>query len=123
MNLLKTTFATLLFATLSTAAFAQDRPNLPEDQKQELVNFQQENKERLKLTAEQEEPFREISTRYFREFRENKKADIRVTEKFRKVKDIQDRKDAEMKKLLSEEQYATYLVIQQERRDRMQGKR
>lgn len=123
MKLLKTTFATLLFATLSTAAFAQDRPNLPEDQKQELVNFQQENIERLKLTAEQETTFREISTRYFREFRENKKADIRVTEKFRKVKDIQDRKDAEMKKLLNEEQYATYLVIQQERRDRMQGKR
>ena len=114
--------AAMLFVGLSTT-YAQDRPNLPEDQKQELVNYQQENRERLKLTAEQEEPFREISTRYFREFRDNKKAEIRVTEKFRKVKEIQDRKDAEMKKLLSEEQYATYLVIQQERRDRMQGKR
>ena len=112
----------MLFIGLS-ASYAQDRPNLPEDQKQELVNYQQENRERLKLTAEQEEPFREISTRYFREFRENKKAEIRVTEKFRKVKEIQDRKDAEMKKLLTDEQYATYLVIQQERRDRMQGKR
>ncbi len=106
-----------------SAASAQDRPNLPQEQQQELVNYQQENIERLKLTAEQETPFREISTRYFREFREVKKSDIRVTEKFRKVKDIQDRKDAEIRKLLTDEQYATYLVIQQERRDRMQGKR
>jgi len=122
MKFHKITLLTMLFIGLS-ASYAQDRPNLPEDQKQELVNYQQENRERLKLTAEQEEPFREISTRYFREFRENKKAEIRVTEKFRKVKEIQDRKDAEMKKLLTDEQYATYLVIQQERRDRMQGKR
>jgi Spy/CpxP family protein refolding chaperone len=123
MKFLKFAFATLLFAALSTTAYAQDRPNLPEDQKQELVNYQQENVEKLALTPEQQEPFREISTRYFREYRENKKADIRVTEKFRKVKEIQDRKDAEMKKLLTESQYATYLTIQQERRDRMQGKR
>ena len=112
-----------LFVASFTTATAQDRPSMPEDLKQELVNFQQESKERLKLTPEQEEPFREISTRYFREFREVKKSDIRVTEKFRKVKDIQTRKDAEMKALLTEEQYATYLVIQQERRDRMQQKR
>lgn len=123
MKLHQLTFTALLFIGLSTAAYAQDRPNLPEDQKQELVNFQQESKERLKLTAQQEEPFREISTRYFREFRDVKKSDLRVTEKFRKVKDIQDRKDAEMKALLTEAQYATYLVIQQERRDRMQQKR
>lgn len=112
-----------LFVASFTTATAQDRPSMPEDLKQELVNFQQESKERLKLTPEQEEPFREISTRYFREFREVKKSDIRVTEKFRKVKDIQTRKDAEMKALLTEEQYGTYLVIQQERRDRMQQKR
>ena len=123
MKLLKLTIVTLLFTTLSTTVYAQDRPNLPPEQMQELVNYQQENVERLKLTAEQQEPFREISTRYFREFRETKKSDIRVTEKFRKIKENQDKKDAEMKKLLTEEQYATYLVIQQERRDRMQGKR
>ena len=116
-------FLLLLFVACATVASAQDRPSMPEDLKQELVNFQQESKERLKLTPEQEEPFREISTRYFREFREVKKSDVRVTEKFRKVKDIQTRKDAEMKALLTEEQYATYLVIQQERRDRMQQKR
>lgn len=116
-------FVLLFFVACSAVATAQDRPSMPEDLKQELVNFQQESKERLKLTPEQEEPFREISTRYFREFREVKKSDIRVTEKFRKVKDIQTRKDVEMKALLTEEQYATYLVIQQERRDRMQQKR
>lgn len=123
MKLLKFSFTALLFTALSTTAIAQDRPSLPPDQMQELVNYQQENVERLKLTPEQQEPFREISTRYYKEFRETKKSDIRVTEKFRKVKENQDKKDAEMKKLLTEEQYATYLVIQQERRDRMQGKR
>lgn len=116
-------FVLLLFVGCAAVGFAQDRPSMPEELKQELVNFQQESKERLKLTPEQEEPFREISTRYFREFREVKKSDIRVTEKFRKVKDIQTRKDVEMKALLTEAQYATYLVIQQERRDRMQQKR
>jgi len=122
MKLSRIAIAAMLFVGLS-AAYGQDRPNLPEDEKQEWVNYQQENREKLKLSAEQEEPFREISTRYFREFRETKKSDIRVTEKFRKIKDIQDRKDAEMKKLLNDEQYAIYLTIQQERRDRMQGKR
>jgi len=122
MNLQKLAFTALLSLGLSIT-YAQDRPNLPQDQQQELVNYQQENRERLKLTAEQEEPFREISTRYFREFRDVKKSDIRVTEKFRKIKENQEKKDAEMKKLLTDEQYATYLVIQQERRDRMQGKR
>lgn len=123
MKLLKFTFTVLLFSALSTTVNAQDRPNLPPDQMQELVNFQQESVERLKLTPEQSEPFREISTRYFRENRDLKKSDIRVTEKFRKIKENQDRKDAEVKKLLTDDQYATYLVIQQERRDRMQGKR
>lgn len=123
MKLLKLTFAAVLFTALSVTGHAQDRPNLPRDQMQELVNYQQENVERLKLTPEQQEPFKEISTRYYREFRDVKKSDERVTEKFRKIKENQENKDAEVKKLLTGEQYATYLTIQQERRDRMQGKR
>ena len=123
MKLVQLAYVAIFVTGLSGAMYGQDRPNLPEDQRQEVVNFQQENKDRLKLTAEQDEPFKEISTRHFREYRDVKKSDIRVTEKFRKIKEIQDRKDAEMKKLLSEEQFATYLIIQQERRDRMQGKR
>ena len=123
MKFLKFTLAAVLFAALSTTVQAQDRPNLPPEQMQELVNYQQESVERLALTPEQQEPFREISTRYFRENRDTKKSDIRVTEKFRKIKENQEKKDAEMKKLLTETQYATYLIIQQERRDKMQGKR
>ncbi|RZJ31474.1 MAG: hypothetical protein EOO48_01970 [Flavobacterium sp.] len=123
MKFLKFAFTALLFTTVSMTVHAQDRPKLPPDQMQEMVNYQQENIERLKLTTEQEEPFKEISTRYFRLNRDLKKSDIRVTEKFRKIKENQDSKDAEVKKLLTDEQYAAYLVIQQERRDRMQGKR
>ncbi len=121
MKNLKLTFATLLFTAFS-AIYAQDRPQMPTEQRQEIVNLMQENKERLKLTPEQEPTFDEISTRYFKQFRETKGSDIRVTEKFRKVKEMQEQKDAEMKKLLSEEQYATYLTIQQERRNKQQQK-
>jgi hypothetical protein len=74
-------------------------------------------------TAEQDPKFDEISTRYFQEFRAIKTGNDGVTEKFNKVRDSQIRKDAEMQKLLTPDQYQLYLQIQQERRDRMQGKR
>jgi len=114
----------LLSAVFSVSTLqAQTKPTLPPEKKQELVNLVQENKERLKLTAEQEPKFDEISTRYFQEFRTIKNGTDGVTEKFNKVKDVQIRKDAEMQKLLTPDQYQIYLQIQQERRDRMQGKR
>jgi Spy/CpxP family protein refolding chaperone len=114
----------LLAAFFSASALqAQTRPGLSPERKQELVNLSQESKERLKLTPEQDPKFDEISTRYFQEFRAIKTGNDGVTEKFNKVRDSQIRKDAEMQKLLTPDQYQLYLQIQQERRDRMQGKR
>jgi cytochrome c556 len=118
----KLTFTALLFA-VCFAMSAQDRPQMPEEQRQEIVNLMQENKERLALKPEQEEPFKEVSTRYYKEYRAVKNGTEGQTQKFRKVKELQTQKDAEMKKLLDETQYATYLIIQQERRDKAQGKR
>jgi hypothetical protein len=115
-------FAIALF-TAATTVKAQDRPQLTEEQKQELAAQFQQNKERLALNPEQETPFKDISKKYAQEMKTVKESSDDRRDKFKKFKDIRDRKNIEMKGLLSESQYKIYLQIQEERIEKMKERR
>ncbi len=102
---------------------AQSKPKLSEEQKEAVVAQLKADKERLALTKEQEAPFMEISKKYLLKMKDLKQSDADRKEKFQALKDLQSQKNEEMKKLLNEKQYATYLEIQKERRAKMKDRR
>ena len=124
MKNLQLIFAISLFFTLSSNVLqAQAKPSLTEEQKSELVAHLKADKERLQLTAAQEKSFKEITKKYASLLKELKDSDGNRKEKFQKLKEIQVLKSEEMKTVLSEKQFATYLEIQSERKAKMRESR
>ncbi|MFT3795797.1 hypothetical protein [Flavobacterium sp.] len=102
---------------------AKQRPQLTEAQKEERKAQFEENKKRLALSPEQEKSFKEINKKFHQEIKGIKDGEGDRTEKAKKVKEIKDRKDEEVKKILSEQQFKTYLDIQKERHKNRREKR
>ena len=124
MKNLKLSLGILLFSILaSNTTQAQTAPKSADDKKQEIVNQMQENKARLALTPEQQIPFKNISKKYAEQIKEVRTSSLDRKEKFEKIKEIQTDKNAEMKALLSEAQFKTYLQMQDERKAKMIDKR
>lgn len=121
MKNLKLIFTALLFVAFAGNIQAQDakpekkRPQLTETQKEERKAKFEENKKSLALSPEQEKSFVAINKKFKDELKALKETEGDRKEKGQKVKEIKDRKDAEMKKILSEQQFKTYLDIQKER--------
>lgn len=121
MKNLKLIFTALLFVAFAANIQAQEakpekkRPQLTETQKEERKAKFEESKKRLALSPEQEKSFVAISKKFKDELKALKETEGDRKEKGQKVKEIKDRKDAEMKKILSEQQFKTYLDIQKER--------
>lgn len=123
----------LVFTALALSAFvcsiqAQDTkttqaPKHTEAQKQERKAKFEEMKTKLALTPQQEQSFKEINKKFREEIKGVKADEGDRGAKFEKIKGIRDRKDNEMKKILSEQQYKTYLEIQNERHQKMKDKR
>ena len=82
-----------------------------------------ENRDRLNLTTEQEAPYKEITKRYALKLQGVKGSTMVRFEKLEKFKELQTQKNEEMKKLLSPEQFKTYIEIQEERKVKMMEKR
>lgn len=101
---------------------AQTKPKLSDEQKEEVIDQLKADKERLALTKEQEEPFMEITKKYLLQMKDLKESGADRREKFKMLKDLQKQKNGEMKALLNEKQYATYLDIQKERRAKIKEK-
>ena len=109
-----------LFAT--TAATAQVKEVKKDNTAVEEKQLKDELKpkgmeERLALTEEQKGPYKEINKKYaekIKVLRENPEGD--KIEKLKVAKSLQIDKDAEIKALLTEQQYTTYMDIRQERK-------
>lgn len=113
----------LLFMFSFNSIQAQSKPKLSDEQKEAVVAQLKADKERLALTKEQEEPFMEISKKYLLQMKDLKQSDENRMEKFKALKEIQSQKNEEMKTLLNESQYVTYLDIQKERRAKLKDRR
>lgn len=120
MKNVKMILGTVLLSVLfSNTINAQDLPVLTPEKKVEIKNQMQANKDRLALTPEQQVPFRGIIKLYAEKMRELRKSELTTSEKKIKMQEINAGRDAEMKNLLTVEQYKTYLELQEERRSKI----
>ena len=113
------TFAAAFLFTAAANAQVQEEKKLSDDQKKEIVQNVKANIEKLALTDEQKAPFKEISKRYADKLKGVKDSDDSKIGKLKAVKTLREAKNAEMKTLLTEAQYKTYLEIQDERKQKM----
>ena len=125
MNLLKILslfFALLLIGTNTT--FAQSRAtNFTEEQKEEIKKNLEEYSAALNLSEEQKPKFEEITKKYAKQMKAVKDSGGRRMSKYKKVKSIRKNKDAEMKPLLSKDQYKVYKEKQKEMKKQMKKRR
>lgn len=113
-----------LFLTGTNTTFAQSRANdLSEEQKEEIKKNLEEYAAALDLSEDQRPKFEEITKRYAKQMKAVKDSGGRRMSKFKKVKSIRKNKDAEMKTLLSKDQYKVYLEKQEEMKDKMKQRR
>ena len=97
----------------------QQRNNLLENHEGEFAEYL----ERLELSEEQRPQYIEISKRYGEQLKQLKNSSKSRLSKYRAYKSIQKNKNAEMKSLLSKEQYKVYEEIQEEVQKKIKEKR
>lgn len=119
MKNLKTLLTAVFFGLCLTAVTAQERNRLSPEQKQEVKENLKANMDRLQLTPDQKKSYLEINSKFGQQLKESRLSGLSKEEKLKKAKDLKDQRDAEMKTLLSAEQYTTYLQIQKENKEKM----
>jgi len=102
---------------------AQIEKGVAEEQKQEVIEQFKANAARLALTPAQKEPFQSITKKYAEKLKLVRASDESKINKMKTVKALQSDKNAEMKGLLTETQFKTYLQIQDENIKKMKEKR
>ena len=125
MNVLKILCLFLALCLIGTnTTFAQSRAaNLTVEQKEEIKKNVEAYAAALHLSEEQKPKFEEITKRYAKQMKAVKDSGDRPVSKYKKVKSIRKNKDAEMKRLLSNDQYKVYLEKQEERLKKMKERR
>jgi hypothetical protein len=113
-----------LFVMSTVFSFAQSpTAELTDEQKEELAEKIEEYLEALDLSEEQKTEFEAITKKYAEQMKAVKESEDGKMKKYRKVKTIRDNKNAEMKDLLSEDQYIIYLEKQEEMKEKIKEKR
>lgn len=122
MKTLKLIAAGCLLALTTQNALAQDqKPRLNPEQKQEMKAQFEKDKARLQLSPEQETKMKEINQKYAGEMKGMR--DKARSEKRQQGQEMRERRNAEVKAVLSESQYKTFLQLQDERKARFKEKR
>jgi hypothetical protein len=105
--------AALLFVGMSFATYAQESGFTPEERAQYHTDWMKAD---LKLTAEQEEKVHEINLKYAREAETIKSDGGSRMSKMKQGKSLIARKDADLKPILTDEQYTLYQEKKQDRK-------
>ena len=122
LKVLSMSFALFLIGISTT--IAQTRANnLSEEQKEEIKRNLEEYATALSLSEDQRPKFEEITKKYASQLQAVKDGGGGRRAKFKKVKAIRKNKDAEMKTLLSKDQYKVYLEKQKEMQKKMKKRR
>lgn len=114
-------FSTMVIMTLASTFSVQAQEKKTEEKinTQEVTTKPQENKDRLGLTYSQQTPYREIIKRYAEEMREVRKSVLSREEKIEKLTLIDLKREAEIKSLLTVEQFKIYLELKEEKKSKM----
>lgn len=110
----------LFINAFSAKGQEQERPNFTVEERAEFQT--QMHKERLALSESQEESMHAINLKYSEEM-ETIMAGGRSFSTMRKLRDMGNRKDKEVKKILDKDQYKTYLDMKEEMREMMKERR
>ena len=112
-------FIAILSLIMFAATTVAQQKELTEEQKARMEKQFQDYKMKLSLSSDQKPKFEEITKRYGKQLLELKESDKGRLSRYNTFKSIQKKKNAEMKRLLSNEQYKTYLEIQEEQQQKM----
>ena len=107
-------FFALFFIGINTSYAQSKADNLTEQQKEEIQKNLEEYAAALDLSEDQRLKFEEITKKYAKQMIAVKDSGASRMSKYKKVKSIRKNKDAEMKTLLSKDQYKVYLEKQEE---------
>ena len=118
MNILRLLlpFASLI---ISFSVSAQEKTVIPEVKKEETNSQATDSKKQLNLTYEQQTPYREIIKRYAIIVRDVRKSALKPEEKKEKLKIVGLEREAEIKALLTPEQYKIHLEVEEFKKTRM----
>jgi hypothetical protein len=108
-------FAILM--TITAASYAQS------NQQEELKAKMEAYREKLNLTEEQSTRVEEINAEYMKALSALKSSGDKKLAKYRRFKDIQSKKDKQMKEVLDKEQYKQYQAMQAELKSELKEKR
>lgn len=112
-------FLSLAFATPSL--FAQENPTVTEPKAKTEAPQDSGYKTTLVLKTNQESAYREIIKRYATMVRDLRKGGLTIDQKEQKMREIDLQRDAEVKVLLTPEQFKDYLNDKEERTKRSVG--
>jgi hypothetical protein len=116
------TIKLLFFLALFVVSFtinAQEKITVTDNKIQEKVVQSQDSQKQLSLTYEQQTPYREIIKRYAELARAVRKSILKPEEKKEKFKVLDLQREAEIKALLTSEQYKIHTELQEFRKSRM----
>jgi hypothetical protein len=109
-------FALLMFSYSLTA---QEKAVSSDVKNEVSSSINQDSKLQLNLTYEQQIPYREIIKRYAQIVRDVRKSALKPQEKKEKLKVVGLEREAEIKALLTPEQYKIYLEVEALKKSRM----
>ena len=115
-------FLALLLVGITDINAQTKRENLSDEQKEEIKKNVEAYATSLNLTAIQKTEFEAITKKYGEQMIAVKDSGGGKFKKYRKLKSIRKNKDKEMKQLLHQEQFKTYLEKQEERKQEMKAR-
>jgi hypothetical protein len=107
----------LLILTFTVSA--QEISGTSEVKKENTNSQSQDSRKQLNLTYEQQTPYREIIKRYAQIVRDVRKSALKPEEKKEKLKVVGLEREAEIKALLTPEQYKIHLDIEEYKKARL----
>ena len=116
-------FFALFFIGINTSYAQSKADNLTEEQKEAIKKNVEAYATALDLSEDQRPKFEEITKKYAKQMKAVKDNGGRPMSKYKKVKSIRKNKDAEMKKLLSKDQFKGYLEKQEEMKKKIKERR
>ena len=125
MKLLKvfSLFFALFLIGINTSYAQSKADNLTDEQKEEVKKNLEEYAAALNLSEDQKPKFEAITKKYAEQMKAVKDGGGRKLQKYKKVKSIRKNKYAEMKALLSKDQYKVYSDKQEEMKTKMKQRR
>ena len=125
MKTLKSLSAFLLISFLSfNTSFAQaDAPEMSQEQQAEMKKNMEEFVKVLGLSEDQKPEFGAITKKYAKQMVALRDSEASKMQKYKKLQSISKNRNAEMKEILSKEQYDAYVEKQKEMQKKMREKR